>query len=101
MEKRTPHYHLAQIKEYVIEQGINAFTLTARRNGFALGLSQDELVDVVLTMLPRNFYKSMTSYNDHNLWQDVYHAPLSTGGTAYVKISDPASGHPVIQFKEL
>ena len=101
MEKRTPHYPLAQVKEYVSMKGIEAFTMTARRNGFALGLTQAELVAVVLALTRIQFYKSMTSYHDHALWQDVNHAPLPTGGTAYVKVSDPGTGRPVIQFKEL
>lgn len=101
MEKRTPHYFLAQVKEYVAVRGIEAFTMTARRNGFALGLTQAEIVAVVLALTRVQFYKAMTSHHDHTLWQDVYHAPLPTGGTAYVKISDPGTGRPVIQFKEL
>ena len=101
MEKRKPHYLLAEVKEYVAMIGIDAFTLTARRNGFALGLTQAELVTVILSLTRRDFYKAMTSHNDHTLWQDVYHAPLPTSGMAYVKVSDPGTGRPVIQFKEL
>ena len=26
-------------------------------------------------MKKEQFYKSMTSYNDHTSWQDVYHVP--------------------------
>lgn len=101
MEKRKPHYPLAEVKDYVAKNGIDAFTMTARRNGFALGLTQAELVAVVLALSRRQFYKAMTSHHDHTLWQDVYHAPLPDGGTAYVKVSDPGTGRPVIQFKEL
>lgn len=101
MEKRTPHYPLEEVKEYVAMKGVNAFTLTARRNGFALGLTQAELVATVLALSRRDFYKAMTSHNDHTLWQDVYHAPLVNGGMAYVKVSGFATGRPVIQFKEL
>lgn len=89
------------MKDYVATKGIDAFTLAARRNGFALGLTQAVLVAVILAVTRRDFYKSMTSYQDHTLWQDVYHAPLPAGGMAYVKISDPGTGRPVIQFKEL
>lgn len=101
MEKRTPHYSLVQVKEHVAMKGIEAFTMTARRNGFALGMTQAELVAAVLALTRNQFYKAMTSHHDHTLWQDVYHAPLPTGGTAYVKVSDPGTGRPVIQFKEL
>ncbi|HAD03342.1 MAG TPA: hypothetical protein DEB35_11660 [Desulfuromonas sp.] len=43
----------------------------------------------------------MTTYHDTTLWQDVYHALTPGGRTAYIKITDPGTGHPVIQFKEL
>ena len=101
MEKRTPHYSLVEIKEYVAMKGVDAFTLTARRNGFTMGLTQAELVASILALTRQNFYKSMTSYNDHTLWQDVYHAPLLNGSIAYVKVSSFSTGRPVIQFKEL
>ncbi|MBW2185713.1 MAG: type II toxin-antitoxin system MqsR family toxin [Deltaproteobacteria bacterium] len=101
MEKRTPHYPLVEIKKYVEMKGIDAFTLTARRNGFAMGITQAELVASIMALTRGVFYKSMTSYNDHTLWQDVYHAPLPNGVTAYVKVSSFDTGRPVIQFKEL
>lgn len=101
MEKRLPHYPLEMVKNYVAVKGIDAFTLTARRNGFALGLTQAELIAVILAITRQDFYKAMTSYRDHTLWQDVYHVPLPAGSIAYVKISDPGTGRPVIQFKEL
>lgn len=40
-----------------------------------MGLTGDEVVGVILTMTSTMFYKSMTTHNDHSLWQDVYHAP--------------------------
>jgi len=101
MEKRRAHYPLEQVKEYVREKGDAAFTLTAKRNGFSMGLSQAEMVAVILSLTVGCFYKSMTSYHDSNIWQDVYHAPTPRGKMAYIKISDMGTGHPVIQFKEL
>lgn len=101
MEKRRAHYLLEQVKSYVREKGMNAFTLTARRNGFDMGLTQAEMLAVVLSLSGSGFYKSMTSYHDATLWQDVYHALTPGGRTAYIKITDPGTGHPVIQFKEL
>ncbi len=101
MEKKRPHYPLAQVKEHIKEKGIGAFTLTALRNGFAMGLTQAEMIEVILTLSGGRFYKSMTSYHDTALWQDVYHAPTPGGRMAYIKITDPGTGHPVIQFKEL
>jgi len=42
----------------------------------------------------------MTSFADHTLWQDVYHAVTPVGRVAYIKVSRPDEGRPVIQFKE-
>jgi motility quorum-sensing regulator/GCU-specific mRNA interferase toxin len=41
----------------------------------------------------------MTTYADHRIWQDVYHAPTPVRREAHIKITlrDAA---PVIQFKE-
>ena len=100
MEKRSPHYQLRGIQENVATCGIHAFTKTARANGFAMGLSQAEMLQVVFSLTAANFFKSMTTYHDHTLWQDVYHATTPVGKIAYIKVSAPQSGHPVIQFKE-
>jgi hypothetical protein len=45
------------------------------------------------------FFKSMTTYADHRVWQDIYHSPTPIGKTVYITITlrDTA---PVIQFKE-
>jgi motility quorum-sensing regulator/GCU-specific mRNA interferase toxin len=47
----------------------------------------------------REFYKSMTTYADHRVWQDVYHAATLIRKDAYIKITLRAAT-PVIQFKE-
>lgn len=47
-----------------------------------------------------NFFKSMTTYADHAVWQDVYHVDTPNGKVAYVKITERSDGAPVIRFKE-
>jgi len=47
----------------------------------------------------RNFYKSMTTYANHRIWQDVYYAPTPVDKEAYIKVTMRATA-PVIQFKE-
>jgi motility quorum-sensing regulator/GCU-specific mRNA interferase toxin len=101
VEKRKPHYRLTEIQDNVRAVGIASFTLTARRNGLAMGLTTEEMVDIVCGLRRVSFYKSMTTHEDHKLWQDVYCATLSTGKTAYIKVTGSADGRaPVIQFKE-
>ena len=45
-----------------------------------------EIVATIQTMQRAHFYKSMTSYGDHRVWQDVYHVP-SEAGALYVKFT--------------
>lgn len=99
MDKRTPHYALAEVHAIVRERGINVFSRLARENGLAMGLTSAELVTVVLGLTATNFYKSMTTYHDHTLWQDVYHAETPVGKIAYIKVTVQPRAI-VIQFKE-
>ena len=64
-----------------------------------MGLTTAEMLAVISSLSRRNFYKSMTTYADHRVWQDVYHADTPVNKQAYIKITlrDLA---PVIQFKE-
>ncbi len=99
MEKRTPHYNLARIQTLVARLGVAAFTKTALDGGRQMGLTTAEMLAVVASLSQRDFYKSMTTYADHRVWQDVYHAATPVKKDAYIKITlrDTA---PVIQFKE-
>jgi len=99
MEKRTWHYSLDEIKEVVRSRGIHVFTRIARENGLKMGLTHAQLIEVILNLRVANLYKSMTTLNDHTLWQDVYHATTPNGKTAYIKLTLQA-GAVVIQFKE-
>jgi motility quorum-sensing regulator/GCU-specific mRNA interferase toxin len=99
VEKRTPHYDLARVQADVARLGAAAFTKTALDGGRAMGLTSTEMLAVIAALTRRNFYKSMTTYADHRVWQDVYHAVTPVQKAAYIKITlrDTA---PVIQFKE-
>jgi motility quorum-sensing regulator/GCU-specific mRNA interferase toxin len=99
MEKRSPHYDLVRIQADVVRLGAAAFTRTALDGGRAMGLTSSEMLAVIATLSRGNFYKSMTSYADHRVWQDVYHAPTPARREAYIKVT-LREGAPVIQFKE-
>ena len=45
------------------------------------------MCEVVLSLVPRNFYKSMTTHADHRIWQDVYHAKSAIGVDVYLKLT--------------
>jgi motility quorum-sensing regulator/GCU-specific mRNA interferase toxin len=62
-------------------------------------LTSREMLAVIASLTRREFYKSMTSYADHRIWQDVYHAPTPIGKEAYIKLT-MRDAAPVIRFKE-
>lgn len=106
MEKSTPHYKLAVVQAAVARLGAAAFTKAALDGGRAMGLTSAEMLGIMasLSSVSRrrggNFLKSMTTYADHTVWQDVYHADTPNGKEAYIKITERSDGAPVIQFKE-
>ena len=99
MEKRLPHHDLAAIKALVAKLGVAAFTKTALDGGRQMGLTTSEMLAVIAALSRGNFYKSMTTYADNRVWQDVYHAMTPAQTVAYIKIT-LRDGAPVIQFKE-
>lgn len=98
-EKRKPHYALATIKStFKTVEGLR-ISRTARNNAFALGLTNSDIVLVIQGTMPRHFYKSMTTHEDHTVWQDVYHIPWNSL-VLYVKYSLNDEGHWIVQMKE-
>jgi motility quorum-sensing regulator/GCU-specific mRNA interferase toxin len=100
MEKSVPHYRLDAIKAVVAAHGMDAFTFVAERGVSALEITGEQACEVIQALERGNFYKSMTTYVDHRIWQDVYHAVCPNGRMAYIKFT-LQSGAVVIQFKEL
>ncbi|NWE80148.1 type II toxin-antitoxin system MqsR family toxin [Pseudomonas yamanorum] len=100
MEKYTPHCDLAVIKADVRRLGKKAFTNTAGRTGQDMGLTIEEMQAVIFELQTKLLYKSMNTYEDHRVWQDVYHTN-SQDLEIYIKVTyRPAGGPPVISFKE-
>ena len=100
MEKKTPHYVLGEIQAIVADRSNCVFTRLALAGGLSLGLTEPDMREVVLSLSRADFYKSMTTYNDHSLWQDVYHGETMDGVAVYIKITGFADNRPpVIQFK--
>ena|SRR3989338_7137780 len=98
MEKRSPHYLLADIKEQMITVEAMNFTSTAQNGIRAAGMVKAEALEVVRGLSRTDFYKSMTTNKDHRVWQDVYHAEWR-GKPLYVKIQQ-ADSYIVVSFKE-
>ncbi|NSL64354.1 type II toxin-antitoxin system MqsR family toxin [Yersinia pestis] len=61
-------------------------TRTARDGAEELGLSFRDMCDAVSELISADFYKSMTTHQDHTIWQDVYR-PMLSCGRVYLKIT--------------
>lgn len=98
MEKKKPHYNLSLIKE-LIEGGQVRATGSALAGGAALGFDFAGMLVVVGALTADDFYKSMTTYADHRVWQDVYR-PCTEAGEVYLKLT-VIEDVLIVSFKEL
>ena len=100
MEKKRPTYDLTAVQAAFSAIGALAITVSAFRDATALGFDRAGIVSVIQTMKSGMFVKSMTTYADHRIWQDVYHVP--TGDLVlYVKFqADVVTEFRVMAFKE-
>ena len=98
MEKRTPHCKLSVVKA-LVEAGKVRATQSARLGATQLGLELSDMLAVVLALAPADFYKSMTTYADHTVWQDVYR-PSTYAGDVYLKLT-VIDDLLIVSFKEL
>ena len=98
MEKRTAHCKLAVVKA-LVEAGKVRATHAARVGATALGLELSDMLAVVMSLTPTDFYKSMTTHADHTVWQDVYR-PSTRAGDVYLKLT-VIDDVLIVSFKEL
>lgn len=97
MQKRVSHYKLDSIKE-LISANEYFITQSARQTYVSLGLDDDRVIEIIMSLVNRDLYKSMTTYHNNKIWQDVYHKNIDSL-ELYIKlqITDQAI---VISFKE-
>lgn len=98
MEKRKPHYPLADVKAAF--SGTLNRTVTALNGADDLGMNDGDVVAVIQGLARTDFDKSMTSNVDSKVWQDVY-KPAVDGRELYVKFTlDAQQNYLLISFKE-
>ncbi|EIC83140.1 type II toxin-antitoxin system MqsR family toxin [Serratia sp. M24T3] len=97
MEKKTPHTRLHIVQTLVAEGKVKA-TNTAINGADELGLTFDDMCDAINGLTMRDFFKSMTTYRDHTVWQDVY-SPTLPCGVVYLKLT-VSHGVLIVSFKE-
>ena len=99
-EKRKPTYDLEVFKAAFASVDTLNVTGVALRGAAEIGFGRSEIVSAIQTMRRAQFYKSMTAYADHRVWQDVYHVP-SDMGVLYVKFTaDTVAEFLLLSFKE-
>lgn len=85
MEKRKPHYPLDKVK-FLVRHDQWHLTDMAKNTAFSDFEILREEIGVLLQNLDiGDFYKSMTSYHDHESWHDVYH-PWYQSCPVYLKL---------------
>lgn len=100
MEKRRPTYDLEAIKLTCGTIKTLALTTSALRDAVALGFDRSAVAETIVGIDRTMFFKSMTTFADHRVWQDVYHVP-ARGLTLYVKFqADVITEFTVMSFKE-
>jgi len=100
MEKRRPTYDLDAIKMAMGSVETLAITTSALRDAVALGFDRSGITNVIGTMTRKMFVKSMTTFADHRVWQDVYYVPAREL-MLYVKFqADVVTEFTVMSFKE-
>jgi len=73
--KKTPSYPLMEIKALFNCIENLEITGTALQGARKVGLTTAVIVTVIQTIEREHFHKSMTTYADHTVWQDVYYVP--------------------------
>lgn len=99
MEKRKPTYDLEGFRQEFCSVRALRMTRTAQDATLRLGLTREDVVQVVQSMKRDHFYKSMTSFDDHRVWQDVYHVPWEDL-VLYVKLTVDELGRLILSMKE-
>ena len=100
MEKKKPSYALDRIKEVLGTERTLSIRVRAFADAVNLGFDRRGVAAVISGLQPGMFVKSMTTFADHRVWQDVYNVPVS-GMVLYIKIqADVVAEFTVMSFKE-
>ncbi|MBK5275293.1 MAG: type II toxin-antitoxin system MqsR family toxin [Desulfuromonadales bacterium] len=98
MEKRRPHYDLESIKQQMNSVDTLSITGSARNGIKSAKMKLQDAWLVMQGLSMADFYKSMTVYDDHRVWQDVYHADWK-GTPLYIKFQR-YEDYFIVSFKE-
>jgi motility quorum-sensing regulator/GCU-specific mRNA interferase toxin len=72
-EKRKPHYVLSAFKVLFRSEKTRQITQLAHKGATSEGyMTVEDIGEVIERLCSEHFYKSMTTFKDHKIWQDVY-----------------------------
>lgn len=103
MEKGTPHYSLKAIQAQMSELVGLRLTSSARsaRSGLhELSFDVSDAIAAIGNLRSKDLRKSMTTYADYRVWQDVYTTEYR-GERLYIKFQQDESGYFTVSFKAL
>ena len=73
VEKRKPHYDIKKLKKFFARESTRMITKTAQKGAASLGyMDEEDIIEVINKLFAQHFYKSMTTYQNSQVWQDVY-----------------------------
>jgi motility quorum-sensing regulator/GCU-specific mRNA interferase toxin len=100
MEKRKPHYLLRDIKAAFADPAKLNRSFASKQGADDLSMDDEAVVAAIQALSMADFDKSMTSYANSKLWQDVY-KPKIGKIVLYVKFTlDSMNALFLISFKE-
>ena len=99
MEKRTRTYDLDEIQQVFKTAKELRITRSGLNGARLMGFNRHKIVETIAQLRRSDFVKSMTTYEDHRVWQDVYNTHYD-GYDIYLKFQVDEMGHFVISFKE-
>ena len=101
MEKKKPTFDLNTVKKLVKNPATRIITRQAFKDAATLGWGEEDIVECISQLARQDFQKSMTTYVNPRLWQDVYR-PIYKEVPLYVKVQiDPAEATAIVSsFKE-
>jgi motility quorum-sensing regulator / GCU-specific mRNA interferase toxin len=72
-DKQKPHYVLGKLKVLFESKKTRHITALAHKGAVSMGyMDDDDIQSVISRLCSEHFYKSMTAYENHKVWQDVY-----------------------------
>jgi motility quorum-sensing regulator / GCU-specific mRNA interferase toxin len=72
MEKRRPHYLLRDIKMAFADPAKLNRSFASKQGADDLGMNDQAVIATIQALRATDFDKSMTSYANPRIWQDVY-----------------------------